>query len=267
MKILLFFLFLISPLFAENSLWTRPVIIGASLSDGFHHSEIGHIFKKPKSDRLSLEKYFEKAILAPHGKITNFGSSALFLAVDASAKNQINRASKKMPTLIIAPDFLFWFVYGKPSMRGEGLEKLPFADFLERGLQYLDQFRCPIALGDIPDCRQLLGGILDKKQYERTDSIKKVNSRIKEWAAQKPNVTLIPIASFFETVSQNKKITLLGKTIKAGKTYKTLLQQDGLHPTERGSAAITLLLLETLHASKHLSKADVLWDMEEIIPN
>jgi len=223
MKILLFFLFLISPLFAENSLWTRPVIIGASLSDGFHHSEIGHIFKKPKSDRLSLEKYFEKAILAPHGKITNFGSSALFLAVDASAKNQINRD--------------------------------------------LDQFRCPIALGDIPDCRQLLGGILDKKQYERTDSIKKVNSRIKEWAAQKPNVTLIPIASFFETVSQNKKITLLGKTIKAGKTYKTLLQQDGLHPTERGSAAITLLLLETLHASKHLSKADVLWDMEEIIPN
>jgi len=242
------------------------VIIGASLSDGFHYKEMKSLFRKPKSNRLSLEHYFGRALTVPYGTFSNYGSSTLFLAVDPLVAQQMKNALEKKPTVVIAPDFLFWFVYGISSRRGPDLDALSSQEFLARGLDYLDQFQCPLVLGDIPNCKRAVGGILDRREYPGSEWIEQANVKIHKWAAKRPNRKVVSIATFYRKASENQEMLMFDQKYAAGHTRATFLQRDQLHPTEKGAAVITLLMLEGLKGLQKIPESAIKWKIDELLP-
>lgn len=231
-----------------ESLWTRPLIIGASVSDGFDKSD----FFGPKSQALSLDHFLDELVTAKHGVFDNKGSMLLFMGLDKRSRAQLDYAKDYRPTVVLSPDFLFWFVYGR----------LPNAEarlaLLESGLKLLDELNCPIVVGDIPYAANAIGKMLAKEQVPTPETIAKANKRIVEWVSNKKNVALIPLAHFLTTVQANEKLVIRSLTIPKGKSAP-LLQNDFLHPTKPGARLIALATLDALQKLTMFPVDDVNW--------
>ncbi|MDB4296155.1 hypothetical protein N9940_01010 [bacterium] len=267
MKFLFLLGLLIAPLLhAKDNLWTRPVLVGASLSACFHHSEFSNLFKAPKSEALSLDRYLGRAIVAPHGEIKNFGTKLVFLSGDPTLKKNVERAIEKKPTVVFAIDYLFWYVYGDPKKRGKGMDELSDEEFLARGLSHLEAFKCPVILGDIPDGEKSVGLILSEKEYPGADAIQKANLQIDEWLKRQPQVVRLPLAAFLSQAVENQEITIAGEVTPAGKSQGRFLQQDLLHPTQDGAAAIILKSLEELRKMNPFPNEEINWKLGELLP-
>jgi hypothetical protein len=258
----LLFVFLLSaactsPLHAqEKAPWARIVIIGASVSHGFTASET---FGGPESKKLALDRYLDAALLAPHEPARNLANAMFFMLPDDMGHTQIRQALTNNPTLVVGIDFLFWFCYGHGETDHDRL------DHFEKGLKLLESVDCPLIVGDIPDASAAVYRMLSPREMPSSKARAAANRRLKEWAAQRKQVTVVPLAEFMRLVSANKALTVHGCAFASG-TTRSLLQPDRLHPSQRGCAVLADSILDafmTTHPG--LDAADVVWDPEKVL--
>lgn len=250
-------LFLLWPILltAEEQLsLDRIVVIGASVSRGFTESEpLGG----EKSNLLRFDRYLDKALTAPHGKIVNDANHLFFTSVEKEANSQLDRLSRRDPSLVVGIDFLFWFLYGHPEKVGDRLQ------LFDRGLELLSSIEAPLIIGDIPDASAAIGHMLSHHMVPDAKIRAEANKRLADWATKRPQVSIVPLSEFVKSSEANAAIELGEVTIPAGAT-RPLLQRDRLHPTHQGCAALALAVMSAL-ADFGLNEEQVLWDTEEIL--
>ena len=239
-----------------HSPWNKMVVIGASASGGFVLSEP---FGGTNTTKCKLNHYLDAAITAPHAPVKNFATAMLFLSPDAIAAQEIAAATNSRPTLVIGADFLFWFCYG------DGPTDADRARHFEAGLKLLERIPCPLVVGDIPDASSATNtGIISIAQVPSETARRAANARLKQWAAARPRVTVVPLAEFMRAVKANAAIKLHNGKLPAGET-RALLQADGLHPNPRGAAVLSLGILDALtKTQKRFSAAAVDWKPDEV---
>jgi hypothetical protein len=154
------------------------------------------------------------------------------------------------PSLVIAIDYLFWYVYGDDDGRGQRLKnEADRLGKLELGLQQLDRLDAttPLVVGDISDMSRAVGKMISASQMPDVDIIKKANERIRAWAEKRGHVVVFPLADLVEQLKSGKPVTMGGITFASDKGR--LIQSDDLHPTMRGSIALALAIAERVNAA------------------
>lgn len=241
---------------AAESPWERVVVIGASASSGFVLSEP---FGGTNTDQCRLSHYLDAAITVPHQPLKNLASPLLFLSPEAIATQEVEACTNRQPTMVVAVDFLFWFCYG------EGETDADRAARFEYGLKLLERIPCPLLVGDIPDASIATNsGIISISQVPSETARNAANQRLREWAAGRTDVTVVPLDQFMAAVKANTAIEGRHISVPAGKTY-TLLQSDRLHPNPQGAALLSLGILDAFSARHaQLAGEAVSWDLEAV---
>ncbi|HEY4416696.1 MAG TPA: hypothetical protein VGO57_13480 [Verrucomicrobiae bacterium] len=241
---------------AAPSPWSKIVVIGASASAGFVLSEP---FGGTNTTNCKLRFYLDAAITAPHAPLKDFSSALLFLSPVAFSQQQIEAAVAAKPTLVIGVDFLFWSCYGGGLTDAERLQRF------DDGLKLLGKFSCPLVVGDIPDASAATNtGIISADQVASAKVRAAANARLKQWAADRPHVAIVPLADFMRKVAANQAVTVHGQKFAAGRT-RAFLQEDQLHPTPPGAALLTIGILDALVAKDpKFSTKDIRWSPKEV---
>lgn len=236
--------------------WGRVVCMGASVTAGFTALEP---FGGTNTARLRLHHYVDAALLAPHEPVQNLAHSMFFLLPEAQGQRQITEALEAQPTLVLAVDFLFWFCYGKSAAEEDRLQRF------ERGLRLLEQIKCPIVLGDLPDASGASHEMLPIAFIPSARTRDRANLRLKEWAAAHTNVVLLPLSKIMRAVTTGEGLTVRGQsTPKNG--VASLLQDDRLHTTPTGCAWLALAALEAFQATRAESTAqEIRWKPDEVL--
>jgi len=233
--------------------WSRIVMIGASATAGFTITPTD-----TNQHLLRLSRYVDAAIIPPHEPVRNLANFLLYMNPEASAQTQIEAAVAAKPTMVIGVDFLFWFCYGNGPTDRERLRRF------ESALKRLEVFQCPLILGDIPDASAAVDTMLMAHQIPSAKAMAAANQRLKEWAAARPHVVLVPLASFMRASMVDQPLVTRGHTIPAGRT-RALLQDDKLHPTPQGAAALAVAILDAFQTSQpKLATNEVRWNPEEV---
>jgi len=235
--------------------WGRIVVVGASASAGFTASEpLGG----PNTPHYRLSRYLDAALLVSHMPVENLANSMFFIEAESAGRMQIDQALQLRPTLVIGLDFLFWFCYGEGSTDHERLQRF------ERGLNLLENIKCPLVLGDIPDASSAANGMLGPEEIPSARAMTAANQRLKEWASKRPQVALLPLSAFMRTVMADQALTIHGRKLPAGQT-RLLLQDDVLHPSPHGCAVLALAILDAFQSTHPVpTSGEVCWDLEEV---
>jgi hypothetical protein len=250
----LLFLFLTLSLTAEEKVSLgRIVVIGASVSRGFTEAEP---FGGEKSNLLRLDRFLDAALQAPHGKIINDSNHLFFTTPKKEADQQLDRLSRRNPSLVVGVDFLFWFLYGYPEKTGDRLV------LFEQGLELLSSIEAPLIVGDIPDASASIGRMLARSMVPDARTRAEANRRLAAWAAERPDVTIVSLSRFLKSAEANAAIELGQLTFEEG-TTRDLLQPDRLHPTPTGCAALALAVLSSL-SDEGLKQNEILWDPDQV---
>jgi len=236
--------------------WGRIYLVGASASAGFTETEL---FGGTNTARYRLSRYLDAALRVPHEPVRNLATSLFFFQPLAQGRRQIAQAIRAKPTLVIGLDFLFWYCYG------EGLSDAERQELFEEGLNLLETVPCPLVVGDIPDASAAVGGMLTLGQMPSAHAMSAANRRLKEWAAARKQVVIVPLADFMRAAMANRAVTIHGRTLAPGSTRR-LLQSDKLHPSALGSAVLSLAVLDAfLAAHPAVPATDVRWDAGEVL--
>jgi hypothetical protein len=233
----------------------RIAVIGASLSDGFGLDlDVGA--------RTILADIVEATLKSKHDPVASPATGYFFMDPVKSGTDEIAKAKAKNPTLIVGLDFLFWFGYG--FVREESKRTTRF----DQGLSLLESFTCPVLVGDLPDMSQALNGksqmtggpLLQKEQMPAPETLKQMNERLTAWAAEHPNVVVVPLARLLARMHAGEELTLRGRALPK-ETAEALFQKDLLHPTLHGSVTTWLFALDALvHAQPTFPAEAFDWD-------
>ena len=228
----------------------RVAVLGASASAGFGvAAEVG--------EPLALRDFIDAAILRDHQVAGGFANEFFFMNAAAHGRSLMDRALEYEPTAVIAIDFLFWFGYGMFFREEDRLE------FLEEGLAHLDRFHCPVVISEIPDMSSAIGKMLMDVQVPKAETFGLLNARIREWAAARPQVVVAPLAPFLETIKSGESVVIRDHVYPPG-AFHELLQEDLLHPTTRGLAALALLSLNSLEQLLPDVQDQIQWDVNRL---
>ena len=236
--------------------WGRIVMIGASATAGFTVSEM---LGGTNTQLHRLSRYVDAALLAPHEPVQNLAHTLFFMQPEATGQSQIHDAIESKPTLVIGVDFLFWFCYGAQA-RTDAERSQRF----EQGLKLLESVPCPLIVGDIPDASAAVNGMLSEKQMPSARAMAAANRRLKEWSATRPQVVVVPLAAFMHAAMVNQPLQVSGHTWPAGQTRR-LLQDDMLHPSPPGAAALALAILDAFQSTHpHAATNEIRWNSTEV---
>lgn len=215
----------------------RVAVLGASVADGFG------LALELSGEQRSLADFLAAAERDGSQRTRlDLADHLLFLQAEPAASAQIEAAAGFQPTLVLAPDLLFWFVYGD---RREAER----AAALERGLALIDGLRArldaPIVLGDVPDMSAASELMLPRRLRPRAATLANANRRLSGWAAERDDVVLVPLADLAAALSEGGPLAGPGWSIDPDRSGE-LLQADGLHPTVLGTALLLKLCFEAL---------------------
>lgn len=195
------------------------VVIGASVAAGFGTDH-------------SLAEGFGSMVRAPTASVLGFGDYLFFLNPKQVAAKQVDAALDADPTLVVAIDFLFWFGYGSLDAQGRAIQsESQRLELLEVGLKMLGDFECPLVIGDFPDMSAAVGTMLAPEQMPALTTLPLLSRRVREWAAQHPNVLVFPLADIVRQLGSEDEIRIGRYAFPAG---TRLLQPDHLHPNSEG---------------------------------
>jgi hypothetical protein len=232
-------------------------MIGASATAGFTASEM---LGGTNTQFHQLSRYVDAALAVPHEPVQNLANAFFFMQPEAAGPGQIRSALESKPTMVIGVDFLFWFCYGAQAQTDKDRMKR-----FERGLKLLEPISCPLILGDIPDASAAIDGMLSASQVPSGRAMAEANKRLKEWAASRPGVVVVPLAAFMRTATADLPLVVHGHSWASGKT-RVLLQNDMLHPTPAGAAALALAILDAFHAARPgTATNEIRWDPTEVL--
>ena len=245
-----------TPTVPPGHLYDRVAVIGASASDGF-----GVIVKDEPAPtdgraatvqlglakilRLAAAKAAAKAAAAPI--VHDYASGYFFANPGHVGRGEIDRALKRDPTLVIALDYLFWWVFGTVDAAGEQMsDEDARLKNLEAGLAQLDRLLAagtPIVVGDLPDMADAIGKMLSKAQVPKPETLAKANARIAEWSAVRSGARHFPLAQIHAALKRGEMISLGGTSWETAR-WGEFLQRDQLHPTFVGTVALAAGLAE-----------------------
>lgn len=238
----------------------RIAVVGASASRGWGLSLELEVDS-------SISPFLDAALTLPHEELLNLSDGLMFMNPEGTGREQLEAALAFEPTLLIAADYAFWFGYGGFNSPLE--ERL---DRLDRGLKRLESFECPVLIGDFPDMSPAAAGssplragkpIIDARQIPSPEHLVALNERLRSWAKGRANIHLFPMSSFAERLRDAQPLKLRAGEVAAA-DKPGLLQEDLLHPTVKGTAVFTLLLLDQLVQDGVLSEQDVEWDLTKV---
>lgn len=243
---------------AASALFERVVVVGASVSGGYG-------LAPELKATVRLGDVLACVLPADVGEITDLGDTYLFQDPHGRAPALIEKTLRAQPTLVVAVDFLFWFSY--LSWRPKG----PRASELEDGLALLDRLPGPLVVGDLPNMTPALGGkgpfgvpMLTRHMIPSPAQLETLNARIRVWAAERGDVTVLPMAAMVSAMLAGDEVVLRGNTWAEG-AIERLLQEDLLHPNAEGSIALALMILDELvQQSPELESLAIEWDAKKV---
>ncbi|MCH2136240.1 MAG: hypothetical protein MK101_06615 [Phycisphaerales bacterium] len=226
-------------------------LIGASATAGW-----GVIvpLDKPSEGRrfrhVTLARALEAIDQDLPGVVTKSGDPFFFRKRNATRALQMDAVIEARPEAVIGVDVLFWYAYGNVAGVDKTTRGAARAARLEEGLTQLDRIVAlgiPLIVGDLPD----MSGALEAKpfaflranQVPAKDTLKALNERIHAWAAERPDVHLLPLAELIATMQEGKGVTAGG--VSWGPDPR-LLQHDRLHPTDEGLLALAAVVSQQL---------------------
>jgi hypothetical protein len=238
---------------------TRVAVLGASVSDGFGLDE-------EMGARTVFADIVDAALKTTHDAVYNKASAFFFTDPAGTARDAIEAAKKKDPTLVVGIDYLFWFGYGHVPVESDRLARF------DKGLASLESFTCTVLVGDLPDMSPALEGesplthrpMLRREQIPTADSLKKLNDRLTSWSAEHKNVVVVPVAAMLTRLRANDEIALRGNVWPKDAGTR-LLQKDLLHPTLEGAIAVWIVAQDCLVRARPAFPADAFeWDAKAI---
>jgi hypothetical protein len=203
-----------------------------------------------------MNRYLDAAIGAPHEPVRTLATSLFFIQPETEGERQVGLAVDRHPTLVIGVDFLFWFCYGDGRTDQERLRRF------ETGLRLCERFSCPLVLGDLPDASGASDQMLSASQIPTRAALRAANQRLHGWAASRPNVVIVGLSNFMATVVANRALDLHGHKLAQGTTGQ-LLQEDRLHPSPPGCAALAVFLLDAV-TPLGVGNPRIRWDPKEV---
>lgn len=229
-------------------------VVGASMSAGLRSG-------------TDFARVFQASLAAPDKKrVDQYSKRFFFSAPLESGKTQIDAALKGEPTLVLAVDFLFWFGYGYGDGSGELFKsEKQRLELLEQGLVLLERVRCPLVVGDFPDMSASVGRMLLATQVPKPETLKALNARVREWAAKRENVVVVPLGAMVDDLNAKQEIQVGQKRWTPEQTAHWM-QDDRLHPTDEGLVAVAALVADALErAELGIKPADFEADPSKIL--
>jgi len=228
----------------EESVLARPVVIGASISAGL-------------SAGNDFSQVLEVMLECDHQPIDSAFSVLFWRDPVRTGEFQTRFALEKRATVLIAIDFLFWFGYAARNINGDPLsteeERMELLDY---GLELLGSVSCPIVLGDIPRYQRALGRTVLPARSCSSETLQKLNQRLRSWAKERGNVIVLPLAEKLEAIYCNEQLIVGGYACPNGMTQR-LLHSDRVHPTLEGLIWISYLLTTEIVAREWVEGAEV----------
>lgn len=232
-------------------LFERVAMIGASSSAGFN-------LQLETGVPTRLADFIDQALLVPHAISNDGATELLFMDPESMGADAVTGALSANPSLVIAPDFLFWFFYGRGRSDADRRARL------EVGLALLDPIDCPLVIGEIPFMAEAAGGMIPHSSMPAPASFSGANERIHAWAAARPSTAVVPLVDLHETLKSGAVYEARGALLDPADSGG-LLQADHLHPNMVGTAVLALEVLAALAQTQSATLEGVaLADPEEI---
>lgn len=237
----------VAPHASADTLFSRPVVIGASASDGFGLSVREHGAKPGDGVSVSLADILRVGLNGRH-PVEGYASSMVFVNPGPILAGEMDRALRQSPSIVIGIDYLFWYVYGTKDALGAPMrtadERLAN---LERGLAQADRALSrgiPVIVGDIPDMKAAIGKMLSRAQVPDPATLDAVNSRIREWAQSRPGARVFGLRESVMSINTNGSMRA-GGTEWSVDDHGPLLLRDELHPSFTGLVAVASSVIES----------------------
>ena len=236
----------IAPTVSADTLFSRPVVIGASASDGFGISVSENGARPGDGVSVSLADILRVANASPH-TVEGYASSMAFANPGPILSGEMKRALAQSPSIVVGIDFLFWFVYGTSDESGApmGSTEERLAN-LDRGLAQVDVALArgiPVVIGDIPDMKATIGKMLSREMVPDASTLDAVNARIREWAQSRPGVRVFGLHESVLSIGEKGSMRAGGVEWSVS-DHGPLLLRDELHPSFPGLVAIASAVVE-----------------------
>lgn len=243
----------------------RIALIGASVTWGAGNFVPIPLETHIHNEPVDLADVLGSTLTCDHEIVVSGGDLGFFRAPMGRGAEQAAAAEAAEPTLVLALDFLFWYGYGYRGADGTPHDGTASRlALLERGLKELDRFDCPVLVFDFPDMSPAADIILSRSQIPSPDARAALNARLAEWAGERDNVRILPLADTVEAIRADKGFTIDDLAWPAGSADRFILP-DRLHPTTEGTIALTQMALRTLDAdSERFGSEDYLRDPEAV---
>lgn len=224
------------------ALFERVHIMGASASAGFGLRPPFSGDHPGRLRPLNLTQIAQAAAVCSN-TVTGDATSFFFTNPLEIGKAQVAAVlrSSPRPTIVLAADYLFWFTYGANDAQREPIrDEAQRLELLEVGLANVDHLvkaGIPVVVGDIPDMSATVGIMLSRQQMPELATLERANARIHAWAAERPRVAVVPLATLVQQLNGQEPFDAGGRTWSVERDGP-LIQSDRLHPTFVGSVAL-----------------------------
>jgi hypothetical protein len=235
---------------AVSGLFDRVAVIGASATCGFGvQSDIEGPYgptTAPADMGTAIQAVFD--VLGPVNRQCSFFFFSDPMTVGPAL---MNAALQGDPTIVFALDYLFWYGYGSRDVHGRPFRGNETArlELLEAGLKQLERCRCPVVVGDFPDMHAAIGLMLGAAQVPNVETLKLLNARLRDWAADRPNVIIVPLSEFVSAMTGGGAFDVGGSAWIGEEARKKIIQPDRLHPTAEGLVLMAERAAEAMAAA------------------
>lgn len=192
---------------------------------------------------------FSAVVTAPHETPLGLGNGGVFLDSDMALRDQAKAAAAWRPSVVIAVDWLFWPVHQAISLELPAEERAARRlASVDAALADLDAFSCPIVIGDVPEMRRAVGGLLRTEHDPGAAVRAQANERLAAWASARPNRFVLAVSALADAVNRGAPIEVAGFAYGPGDALR-LVQRDGLHATPEGLAVLMAAAFDRLCAA------------------
>lgn len=258
----------------------RPALLGASVTSGagaavfpgitFDSTTSGRLVRSERSTGMTpalpvdAAVAFNAIVTAPHEVPLDLGDSGVFLDPNMALSDQAKAAAAWRPSVVIAVDWLFWPVHQAISLELPAEERAARRlASVDAALADLDAFSCPIVIGDVPEMRRAVGGLLRAEHDPGAAVRAQANERLAAWASARPNRFVLSVSALAHAVNEGAPIEIAGFTYGPGDARR-LVQRDGLHVTPEGLAVLMAATFDRLCAEGLVSSDQRRHDLHEI---
>lgn len=223
----------------------RIEILGASVSAGFVDGPLSG--GDPDNHTVPLQKVV-RGWLQDGARVSSRADVLMFTDAATRGEQQVTRAAKASPDLVLAVDFLFWFGHGAVDAGRDETEGRARTRMLRRGLDLLDRMPCPIVVGDLPDVQGAAARMISPRAIPSAEVRDGLNAIVREWAKERPRVRVFPLAALVAEMKQ-KGVDLPLASGPLPTPPGGLMQGDRLHATCLGMALLGYRLQEHVVAA------------------